>query len=490
MYAAPLIHGLGTALGGSVMTAAIRLLGAIRLERDDGLPVDVEAVPTVKALDLLRLLAVAGESWERADHYVALLWPAAGTDQHGRASLRTAVAQLRRVLGPEAVQRSGDLIGLGDAWTDVSEVRRLAARVEEARSLGDDRTVLSLVQEAELTGGGELVVSGASCDAVYAFRDELQDIRHQMLLDAAAAAARLSWMRASLELARLADSVRTTEASARALMVALAGLGETSQAIETFERLRTQLGDVYGVEPSPATRALYLQVVTAGDRCELGPAECHPDTAVDLAFNVMRLQGAAHPGGVIWLRGEPGSGRGSVAQQARRMVEELPLPRRTTFELLPEVVSLDDAEAERLIREAREQACVFVVPVRSSARSARSLGEAVIEVGVLTRDEFDDLLWQLLQDRPTAALAERLWSTSGGLAGHVCRTVEQLVREGALAWTPTGMDVATREPVCPTRRGFRIRPISKVKAVFAPFLVDLAALVSGTEGATLTVLAI
>lgn len=486
----PAAHeSLGTDVWGNAVPVAIRLLGTVRFDRDEGPLLDADAIPTVKALDLLRLLAAAGDAWHCADHYISVLWPSAGTEQHGRASLRTAVAQLRRALGPDVVQRSGDLLGLGDVWTDVTEVRRVAGRVEDARSVGDDRAVLSLVREAELTCGGELVVSGASCDAVYAVRDELQDLRHQMLLDAAASAANLSRMRASLELARLADSVRSTEASARAQMVALAGLGETQQAIETFEQLRTQLADAYGVEPSPASRALYLQVVTAGDQCTLGPAECHPDKAVELAFAVMRLQHAERPGGVVWLHGESGSGRGSVAQQARQMVERLPFPRRTTFELTPEVVRLDDDEAERIAHYAIERACVVVVPVRTSERSETTSCEAVVEVGALGRDEFDDLLWQLLQDRPAPDLAERLWIASAGLAGQVCRTVEQLVREGRLAWTPAGIGVMGREPVCPTRRGLRIHPVLKVKAVLAPFALDLASFMSTAESAALRLLA-
>ena len=142
------------------MTVSIRLLGTIRFEVDDGPPVDATVVPTVKALDLLRLLVASDDSWQRADHYISLLWPAAATDDHGRASLRTAVAQLRRALGPELVQRSGELIGLGDARTDVARLRRLASEVEDARNEGDDRAVLSGVREAEAIWGELAATNG------------------------------------------------------------------------------------------------------------------------------------------------------------------------------------------------------------------------------------------------------------------------------------------------------------------------------------------
>ncbi len=54
-----------------------------------------------------------------ADHYIGLLWPTAD-EARGRMSLRTAVAQLRRALGPDAVRRSGDLSRLGDVESDVA----------------------------------------------------------------------------------------------------------------------------------------------------------------------------------------------------------------------------------------------------------------------------------------------------------------------------------------------------------------------------------
>src|SRR5689334_11867311 len=102
--------------GEGTMSPAIKLLGTVVLERVDGV-VD-GTVPTSKALDLLRLL-VAAEGQERgADHYAGLLWPSAD-EARGRMSLRTAVAQLRRALGPDAVLRSGDLLTLGDVETDV-----------------------------------------------------------------------------------------------------------------------------------------------------------------------------------------------------------------------------------------------------------------------------------------------------------------------------------------------------------------------------------
>ncbi len=431
------------------MSSTLRLIGTIGFQRDDGTDVDVDAVPTVKALDLVRLLAAGGQDGARADTLIEHLWPATD-DARGRASLRTALAQLRRVLGSDVVRRSGDVLSLGDVDTDIAELRCCADGVEAARRSGADHDVVALVWEAEKTCGGDLVVSRSSCDAVYATRDLLREIRCQMLLDGAAAAARLGWLRDSLELARRADLLNSTEASTRALMVAWAGVGETRRAIESFERLTAHLAEAFGVQPSSQSRALYLQIVTAGDRLVLGPARHHPAATAELADAIRLLRRDPHAGGVVWLHGEPGSGRGLVARQARELIDDAASAGPGSVEVLPEVVDLDDVEAERLRRAASDRGCVLVVPIRSGVRPSRSRREVLVHVRRLKPAEFHDLVCQLLQDRPAPELEARLWKLSGGLAGQVCQTVTRLVQDGALAWAPGSISLAARD--CGPRR--------------------------------------
>src|SRR5689334_21093640 len=130
----PRVRGEGT------MSPAIKLLGTVELRRSDGVVLDASALPTSKALDLLRLLIAADE-------------------ERGRMSLRTALAQLRRVLGPEAVRRAGELVMVGDVDSDVAQLRRGAAAVERLRTLGQDVEVLRLVRDLEVSCGADLVVS-------------------------------------------------------------------------------------------------------------------------------------------------------------------------------------------------------------------------------------------------------------------------------------------------------------------------------------------
>jgi hypothetical protein len=155
-------------------------------------------------------------------------------------------------------------------------------------------------------------------------------------------------------------------------------------------------------------------------------------------------------------------------------------------EVLPELVNVDAAEAQRLRREAREDQCVLIVPIRTEPTEARQCGEVLVRVERLEREEFRSLLCQLLQDRPAPELEARLWSSTGGLAGRACRTVRRLVRDGDLAWTPDGVDVAVRGSARRTGKEHRVG----IRAVLLPALLDLSSFFAGAESVLLPVLAV
>jgi DNA-binding SARP family transcriptional activator len=426
------------------LSPAVTLLGSVSFRRSDGVVVDASAVPTSKALDLLRLVVGAGDHARTADHYIGLLWPTAD-EERGRMSLRTALAQLRRAFGPDVVRRSGEHLTLGDVGSDVAQLRRGRAAVERHLSRGNDHEVLRLVRTLEESSGDDLVVSSGSCEAVYLLREELREVRGELLLDGASAAARVAHRRESLDLAQRAYDLLGSETSARAVMLAWSELGETRRAIETFEALQADLRSAYGVQPSSETRALYLRVITAGDGLSLRRAEHHRDVVVDLAATIAGLVEGV--GGVVWLHGEPGSGRGAVAREAVRLLGTTHADAADRTLILPEVIALDDLERQRLRREALAERSVLVVPVRRPAAVAPGEGQAIFTVEPLGRKEFRELLTHLLQDRPSRVLEERLWSATGGLAGHAWRTVAELARQGQLRWTPGEVDLLSRARV-------------------------------------------
>jgi DNA-binding SARP family transcriptional activator len=114
----------------------IRLLGVLRLEVDG---VEVVAPSSRRARLLLAMLAVERRSHSR-EALAMRLWPGV-LDESARASLRTALTQLRAALGPDAprfLQATRERVALAgpeEVWTDVGERERLLeeGRVQAAR---------------------------------------------------------------------------------------------------------------------------------------------------------------------------------------------------------------------------------------------------------------------------------------------------------------------------------------------------------------------
>lgn len=435
------------------MSPMIQLLGTIAIHRPDRAVAQSATVATSKALDLLRLLVTAKEEHRTAEYYIGVLWPAADRER-GRMSLRTALAQIRRDLGADAVRRSGDLLVLGEVDSDVARVRAAATAIAELERSGHHEEVLDVVHEVEEAHGADLVVSDSSCAEVYASREALRELRCQILLSGAEAAVRAGRARDSLELAARADDLVPTEASARAMMSGWAMLGETPRVVDVFERLCTRLDVAYGVEPSPATRALYLQVVTPDRRVTQESVEHHWDVAAQIVEAVMDLATGRPRGGIVWVQGEPGSGRAAVARHAVRMLRESAPFVAASVDVVPEFVGLDLEDIERVLHDATEHGTVLLIPVRRTAAWALSVQEVRVVVAPLTREEFRDLLHQLLQESPSPELEDRLWNMTGGLADHTAQVVGDLVARGQLRWSPGTVSLnRTRSLSHPPRRG-------------------------------------
>ena len=88
---------------------------------------------------------------------------------------------------------------------------------------------------------------------------------------------------------------------------------------------------------------------------------------------------------MIWLHGEPGSGRGAVAREAVLLLETVRSDTVDRVLILPEIIALDDLERQRLRREALAERMVFLVPVRQPVGTTSSAYEASVTVSALDR---------------------------------------------------------------------------------------------------------
>lgn len=239
----------------------VRLLGTLRVIRDDGSEVDPESWRTGKTMDLVRILCLENGRPVRIDTLIDLLWPDADRTR-GRGSLRTAASHIRRAVGFDCLRRHHDGLAVDSVSTDVDELHRLAVAVRQAANRADHDEVSLLVEAAELVYVDDFHASDDQSGWATRARDDLRRLRLTLLLDAAQSALDGGRFRATLELARVASAVDPSyEASTRLLMRAHAELGEVGQALRAFETYRSHLAEEFGVDPSRTTRELHLRLL-------------------------------------------------------------------------------------------------------------------------------------------------------------------------------------------------------------------------------------
>jgi DNA-binding SARP family transcriptional activator len=226
-----------------------------------GRPVPRPDVGSRKARTLLALLAVQSRRVVGVDRIVAVLW---GDRPPSRceANVSTLVSRLRATLGSDVIagDRTGYRLG-ASVRVDLDVAAGLIANAESALVTGAPARALADRALALLDTGGVLVDEP---DAAWA---ESARVRHDGLLRRAIHAAGEAALRDGdpRRAGRLAEAAVEAdpldETACRALMRAHAVLGETSRALEAYQRLRATLAEELGVDPAPPTRDLLVAVL-------------------------------------------------------------------------------------------------------------------------------------------------------------------------------------------------------------------------------------
>jgi DNA-binding SARP family transcriptional activator len=452
----------------------IRLFGPLLVRRADGSVVEQTEWRTSKNLELLRLLAVDAGQPISIGSILETLWPEVD-EEHGRASLRTAASHIRKVLRRDCLERRPGSLVLHDVWVDIQSYSSLLVEVDHARRAGEHAMTVALVREAEAVYVGDIEVAESSGRWLDEVREIWRARRCEALVDAAEAAAAVSWMRDSLDFAKPAFVLDPhSEQAARALMRALAGLGEMDRALTVYERIRRTLADNFGVDPSPQTRALHMQLLTGTvDRSGGGGLVGHEKSVDAMVSAVAGLRRSGQGSGVLWLCGEPGSGRDSVVETAcerlgltlRNMnrdstwMPEHPLAGEHPFAVpsadvvvMPRTESVSGHALGLLSALARRQRLVLVVPLQRHLWSTdvlvgldEGIATEVVEVPALSEEDLLALARSVLQGEPTASLIRALRVESGSLAGLACSVARRWLGEGRIVWTPEGLDVRGQE---------------------------------------------
>jgi DNA-binding SARP family transcriptional activator/TolB-like protein/Tfp pilus assembly protein PilF len=233
------------------LIARIHVLGSMRATTYLG----AEILPRgKKARAILGYLSVtAGERASRT-RLAAMLWDRA-PDAQARSSFRGALHELSSAMGPlvnELISADRETVKLNAnlCWIDATAI--LAPEITSA-----NRSELSTLCKGELLE--ELDGVSESFDQWLLgertrFNQQLSDLLEAELNQLTRSKADLKQLIPSVR--RLIAFDPTHEGASRALMRALAKLGERAQALREYERCRKALRKALDVEPSPETRAL------------------------------------------------------------------------------------------------------------------------------------------------------------------------------------------------------------------------------------------
>jgi DNA-binding SARP family transcriptional activator len=208
---------------------------------------------------LLALLAIHVGEVVPSERLITYLWgesppPTATT------SLQNAVSQLRKMLGPDAVETRTPGYALR-ADRDAVDARRFERLLDEARSAEAERRI-SLVREAlQLWRGPPL---GDFPYEAFAQNEaaRLEEVRLTAVEER---------IEAELELGRAADLVGELEGIVREnplrerprgqLMLALYRSGRQAEALQAYQEARRMLVEELGIEPMPALQQLHASIL-------------------------------------------------------------------------------------------------------------------------------------------------------------------------------------------------------------------------------------
>ncbi len=191
-------------------------------------------------------------SVDRAE-LVEALWP----DGHD-GGLAPLLSKLRRV-----VPLDGTRLALEGAWVDIEAASDALHRAESALAQDDARRAWAPSQVAMFTSG-RIFLAGEEADWIDDERRRLGEL-HLRALEAYAGCTLAiggTELRAAVRAGRELTRVEPyRESGWRILIRSLAAEGNSAEALQEYERLRTTLREDLGVAPSAPTQELYRELL-------------------------------------------------------------------------------------------------------------------------------------------------------------------------------------------------------------------------------------
>ena len=193
------------------------------------------------------------------------------------------IAELRGVLGPEAIrtQGSGYLINMARTQFDLARFEGLLADAAEAMSRTDAARAATLLEDALALWRGEALGDLRNEEFFVAQARRLEELRltaQERLAEAELALGRHAKVAAELE--RLVAAHPLHESLRALQMVALYRSGRQAEALEVFRRTRAELVEQFGIEPGSTLRAAERAILQQDPALELDRAETEGARAI------------------------------------------------------------------------------------------------------------------------------------------------------------------------------------------------------------------
>jgi DNA-binding SARP family transcriptional activator/predicted ATPase len=231
------------------------LMGTPRIELA-GQPISIERQ---KAVALLAYLAITERGHSR-DWLAALLWPDVETS---RTQLRIALSVLRHRLGDDWFDGSRGEVGLrgDDIWTDVGQIKTTAARQTAKRLSAAEVDEVVRLYQFDLLAGFSLP-DAPSYDAwQWAEEEKLRSAFEQLLrrhvqaqIAHGESAQAIPYAKRLVELDPLNEDFR------RLLIQLYVDTNQRHNALLEYQSTQAALMNGLGLEPEPATQALYERI--------------------------------------------------------------------------------------------------------------------------------------------------------------------------------------------------------------------------------------
>jgi DNA-binding SARP family transcriptional activator len=288
----------------------VRLGGGLRLESDG---VELPPPASRRARGVLAYLALNPGPHSRAP-LAALFWPDV-LDESARTSLRAALSELRRALGPAAghLVATRDTVALGGAGLVID-----ARRFERALGRGDPAGALEACRVPILDGFDE----DWAHEARRAHAERLAEALEMLARASADPAEAVRLTREQVALDPLAEDAN------RRLIERLAQAGDRAAALAAGKRHTERLRTAMGIAPSRETRALLETLRGTPDVHAPAPppalARAHDTEFVGRAAELARLHAAwadveLHRNRrIVLIAGEPGVGKTRLAHRFAR----------------------------------------------------------------------------------------------------------------------------------------------------------------------------